>query len=103
LIVSITIYGIAKPYKDKIANILEVVVQSCFLVLLMLLSVASTQDDLLKFPSNGSGDADCHNTPAGAAGVVWLIFPLFYFPLGLLLVISGCYLAQFTWYDLYAL
>ena len=97
LILSISVYGFAKPYKERIANVLELVVQSCFLILLLLMSVASTQDSLLTFSVEESALAKCSDRPDGVAGIAWLLFLVFYLPQGIFLVVGGSFLSRFVW------
>ena len=103
LVLSISAYGFIKPYRERLANILELVVQSSFLLLLILASVASTQDSLLAYPAGGLSDRECNNAPDGVAGIAWLLFPFLYFPHVLLLTVGGSLLSHLAWYSYYNL
>ena len=98
LVLSISLYGFAKPYQERLANILELIVQFCFLLLLLLMSVASTQDAVLKLPEDGIHDRQCSNRPDDVAGIAWLLFPVLYFPHGLFLVVGGTHVSHLVWY-----
>lgn len=98
LVLFITVYGFARPYKERLANILELIVQSCFLFLLLLLSVASTHNTLLTFSGDGTTNKQCNNQPNNVAGIAWLLFPVLYFPHVLFLIVSGVILSHLAWW-----
>lgn len=95
--ISISVYGFVKPYRERLANNLELVVQSLFLLLLILASVASTQDNLLTYPADGVSDSECGNRPNGVAGIAWTLLPFLYFPHFLLLIVGGSFLLHIVW------
>lgn len=97
LVLSISLYGFTKPYIDRLTNILELVIQSSFLLLLLLVSVASNQDTLLTYSDVRNTDRECNNEPNDVAGIAWLLFPLLYFPHILFLVIGGVYISYLAW------
>ena len=97
LVISITVYGFAKPYKERLTNVLELLMQSSFLLLLLLLSVASTHNTLLTFSGDGTTTRHCNKQPNEIARIAWLLFPVLYFPHVLLLVVSGVFFSRLAW------
>ena len=75
-------YGFVQPYKSLGANILEMIVQINFLVLLLLRGTEHIQELYLVFPedssSSSAGDDGCSDGPNGIAELTWLLMPFYY-------------------------
>lgn len=93
LVVSTSLYAYNLPYKSKIANILEIVVQLNFLALLLLDITPIIRDELFVFggDTNNSG---C-NIFSRVSYIVMLLAPVYYVPVVLLLVVASAYLILF--------
>lgn len=92
LVLSIVIYSYVMPYKSKVANAIEIVVQLNFLTLLVLEVTPLFRDTLFVFPTPTDRDlersrTECVDSPADTSSLTWLLLPFYYLPvLGLLLV-----------------
>ena len=86
LVVIIAVYGYVQPYKSRVANVLELVVQVNFLIFMLLEATTFVRESLFKFSVHVSSN---NATPQGISFLSWLLLPFYYFPLVLLIVI-GC-------------
>ena len=91
LIASLFLYAYNFPYKSKVANILEVVLQLNFLILLLLEYTLVLREDLFVF----SGDTSvgvCDNNCTNISYIVILLAPVYYMPLVLFSAVATGYL-----------
>ncbi len=83
------------PYKSKAANVLEVVVQLNFLILLLLELTTFVQTDLFLF-SGDTSDGVCGNAFSSISYIVILLAPVYYAPLLVLIVVVVVYLIIYS-------
>ena len=99
LAVIIGVYGFAQPYKDTMANLLEMFVQITFLVLLLLWTTPLIQENYFVFEPPADTRDGCVDGPLGIATMTWILMPLYYLPVFVLLVMlaifGGVYLSSF--------
>ena len=91
LVVSLSLYTYNFPYKSKVANILEVVLQLNLLILLLLEYTFVLREDLFVF----SGDTSvgvCDNDFTNISYIVILLAPIYYMPLVLFFAVATGYL-----------
>ena len=99
---SIALYGFSKPYKSQAANILEVVVQSMFLLLLLVKITYGSESNFSTLPAVtedflASTTADgCTDKLTGVAEEVWILLPFYYAPLLLMPVIALIWLSVYV-------
>ena len=86
-----SIYAYNMPYKSKIANIFELVVQLNFLILLLLELTPIVKEDLFVFSGDTSGGV-CNNVFSSVSYIVILLAPVYYMPLLLLIIVAIAYL-----------
>jgi len=95
--VLVALYGLVKPYKSTLANILEVVVLVNFLLLLMLLSTELIKDQLFLFPPitpmNTTAE-DCMDGYSGITNLTWVLLTPYYLPLALLFIITVVFIIK---------
>ena len=77
------VYGLAQPYKNKATNIVEMILQIIFFILLALESTSfeDTYNHLLSLPGMNN------STSAGISTIAKVLLSIYYFPV-LLLVIT---------------
>lgn len=96
----LVLYHFAQPYKSRVANMLEFVVQLNLLILLLLISSAILEPfyglplGSLVVSSNGT----CGGHEVGVAWFVWFLTPFYYFPVLLLVgvVMAVCIKRLYT-------
>lgn len=82
------VYGYVQPYKSKLSNMTEAVVNINFLVLLIFNATAFFHDDYLTFPPLAQLTNDtCSDSVHDIATVSWILMPFYYLPLGAFCVI----------------
>lgn len=95
LVISICLYAYNMPYKSKVANILELVVQLNFLFLLLLELTPFISEDFFVFNGKTSG-GDCSNVFSRVSNIVVLLAPIYYAPLLLIIVVPVSYVVVYT-------
>lgn len=100
LVISIIVYTYVLPYKSKVANILEIVVQLNFLTLLVLETTPLFQETLFVFPATTEQDLErssreCVDSPKNTSLLTWLLLPFYYLPVLGLILTASVYLALF--------
>ena len=82
------------PYKSKVANIFELVVQLNFLILLVLELTPFVREDLFVFSGSTSGGV-CNNIFSNVSYIVILLTPVYYMPLLVLCVMAAvCFILE---------
>ena len=93
----ILLYGYCNPYKEKIANILEIVLLLIFLILLMLRISPPLQDMLEMVPSSKetSIPSCSSNIPTVVTNFSSVLLALYYFPviIGIILLCTWSLIA----------
>lgn len=89
--ISISLYAYNFPYKSKVANIIEIVIQLNFLALLLLEQTPLVRETVFIFSRDTSGD-ECDSTFSNVSYIVFLLAPIYYAPLLLLVVVAVIYL-----------
>ena len=89
LLVNLTVYGFAEPFKSRYVNMLEVFVQANFVV--MLITWESLKDTLSVIPSASSTvqeetNVTCTDGVSGVSILSWVLMPLYFLPLALFLI-----------------
>ena len=86
LVMSLIVYGYVLPYKSKVANGAEIVIQLNFLTLLVLEATPLFQETLFYFPAP-TGDVNmersgrqCMDEPPSTNSLSWLLLPFYYAP-----------------------
>ena len=81
-----TVYAYVLPYRSRLANYLEMVINLNFLLLLLISSTSFFSDDFFFFPSltdivtqSTDGEGYCGSV-AGIAVVSWVLMPFYYLP-----------------------
>jgi len=82
----LTLYGFYLPYKDVKVNVIEILVELNATLLLLLVS-SGILESLYSLPLQNSVSANepCRPT-RGVAVATWILLPLYYLPLLLLLI-----------------
>ena len=96
LVLSIVIYSYVLPYKSKVANTIEIIVQLNFLTLLVLEATPLFQETLYVFSAPTDEELErsrvkCVNSPADTSSKTWLLLPFYYLPLLGLISVVGVY------------
>ena len=80
LVVYTTVHGYVQPYRDLLANLLEIAVNVNFFILLLMNTTPYFYDDLFIFaPYTENTEYDgIHNN---IAQVSWILMPVYYLPL----------------------
>ena len=102
--IMLTIYALVLPYKSQTANLLELLVQINFIILLLLPSTQLIRETLFSFtPPSMNSSADtaftnetCTDGLSSIAPITWLLFPFYYLPLLGGVVVAGVYLVLFV-------
>ena len=81
----LTFYGFFLPYKDVKVNIIEILVEISATVLLLLVSSGILEAQYALPLSSDSASETCMDS-RGVAAATWILLPVYYFPLLLLLV-----------------
>ena len=96
--IMLVIYGLIQPYKSKLTNVLELVVQINFIVLLALESTSFLKDTYNTFPTlpqmqasaqlntTAADDSTCKDAPIGISDLSKILLPFYYLPLLLLII-----------------
>ena len=95
--IMLVVYGLIQPYKSKSANVLELVIQINFIILLAVGSNTFIKDTYNTFPvpqmptrayQPNTTEAVCEDTHSnhGISDISKILLPLYYFPLLLLMV-----------------
>jgi hypothetical protein len=106
--IMLAIYGLIQPYKSKLTNVLELVVQINFIILLALESTSFLRDTYNTFPpppkmqtiaqlntTSAEGSA-CEDAPMGISGLSKILLPFYYLPLLLLIITATGKLIQYS-------
>ena len=95
------VYGYVQPYKTRLTNIIETVVDVNFLLLLSLNATSFFRDDYLTFPYaslSQSADDSCSDSVRGIAIVSWILTPFYYLPLLVLCITAMAAAAPYIRY-----
>ena len=96
--IMLVIYGLVQPYKNKLTNVLELIVQINFIVLLALESTSFLKDVYNTFPplpqmqasaqlnTTAADDSTCKDAPVGISDLSKILLPFYYLPLLLLII-----------------
>ena len=104
LCLSIAVYGFVQPYKSQAANILEVVVQINFLLLLLVKITYNGSVDFDTLPPvtedflNSTAINVCNDKLTGVVAEVWTLLPFYYFPLLLIPIVALIWLGIYIRY-----
>lgn len=94
LVISLSLYTYNLPYKSKLANVIEVIVQLNFLALLLLDFTPSIRTDLFFFSVNAD-DGTCSNMFSHVSYIVMLLGPLYYAPVLFFFIVGLVHLMIF--------
>ena len=99
LVVLIALYGYAQPYRSTLANILELIFQTNFLILILLEGTSLIRDSLFTFPvtDNISSTRDYES---GTSPLTWLLLPFYYLPVVVFVLVCTAYGVHYLWYVL---
>ena len=99
LCIALAVYGYIQPYKSLIANIMEIVVQTNFILLLALESNSFLRDTYNTFPplqndpvsplKSNSWVADCRDSFTGVSELTKILLPFLYLPVVLFTAIAA--------------
>ena len=89
LAITIAVYGYVQPYKSMFTNILELILQVDFLILVLLWGTPYITEEYFVFEPSPitSGRDECARDAMGIAEVTWILMPILYLPLIILLVV----------------
>ena len=97
LCIFMALYGFYQPYKYCVVNVLEIVVEFNFLVILLLVS-SKVMEPFYKLHLVKSAQLTSDSCSAvqrnGIAVATWILLPLYYFPILLLAIICSSYLVM---------
>ena len=91
LVVSLSLHSYHSPYKSRTANLLEVILHLNFLALLLLELTPIVREELFVFSVNTYNTA-CSNVFSHVSYIVFLLAPIYYAPILLLLIVAITYL-----------
>ena len=96
--ITLVVYGLIQPYKSKLTNVLELIVQINFIVLLALESTSFLKDTYNTFPplpqmqasvqlnTTAADNNICKDAPVGISDLSKILLPFYYLPLLLLII-----------------
>jgi len=96
LSVIIAVFGFLQPYKNLYNNVLEVLLSLDVLTLLLVRNTEQFSDELQMLPQqslNLTTEGTCRNAVEGITAFSWLLFPFYYFPLVVFLIIVVIWMA----------
>ena len=91
-----TLYAYIMPYKDTLINMIELLFQLCSLLFLLMRSTRQILTDYLVFPDSNAITGDCSDE-TGIATLTWLLLPVAYFPLFVILALFSGWLILRMW------
>ena len=104
----LVIYGLIQPYKSNLTNVLELIIQVNFIILLALESTSFLRDTFNTFPplpqmqanaqlnTTAAGDSPCKDAPIGISDLSKILLPFYYLPLLLLIITATGKLIQYS-------
>ena len=109
--IMLAIYGLIQPYKSKLTNVLELVVQINLIVLLALESTSFLKDTYNTVPrlpqkqasaqlnttvTAADDSSPCKDAPVGISDLSKILLPFYYLPLLLLIITATGKLIQYS-------
>jgi len=93
LMVTFTVYAYILPYKEKLANFIELFFQLSHLMFLLVRSTKSIVNKYLKFPGyeHIEGDTKSCQSKTDTTYLTWILLPFAYLPL---CVIAGIFITK---------
>ena len=92
LCIILVVYGYIQPYKSLTANIVEIVIQMIFILLLALESTSFLRDAYNIFPPSEvqtvNGTDVCKDDLSGVSLLTAILLPFYYLPLLLLIILA---------------
>ena len=101
----LVIYGLIQPYKSNLINVLELIIQVNFIILLALESTSFLRDTFPPPPqmqantqlnTTAAGDGTCKDAPIGISDLSKILLPFYYLPLLLLIITATGKLIQYS-------
>ena len=82
---TLALYGFVQPYKEKVANMLEVIFSIDTIVLLLLQETSTINDAIgilsISYSTLNSSSDDCISEFSSITPFTWLLFPFYYMSL----------------------